>query len=172
MAQQIKKSACNEGDTGDTSSIPGLGGPPGEGNGNPLQYSCLGNPMHRGAWRATVHGVAKSWTRLSDWEHSTQHTEGNPPGCDRRGSTRQVKLDQCLLRGTCPPTPPRDKDCHGRRWTLAFFPLLTSTNSWLIQREWLTAPEAAGQLFERGVHGEASSTCYSFSLSLHIHRGP
>ena len=42
--------------------IPGLGRSPGEGNGNPLQYACLGNPMDRGAWQATVHGVAKSWT--------------------------------------------------------------------------------------------------------------
>ena len=54
-----KASACNAGDLG---SIPGLGRSPGEGNGNPLQYSCLENPMDRGAWRATVHGVAKSWT--------------------------------------------------------------------------------------------------------------
>ena len=45
---------------GDTGSIPGLESFPGEGNGNPLQYSCLGNPMDRGAWRATVYGVAKS----------------------------------------------------------------------------------------------------------------
>ena len=45
--------------TGDTGSIPGLRRSPGEGNGNPLQYSCLGNSMVRGAWRATVHGVAK-----------------------------------------------------------------------------------------------------------------
>ena len=44
---------------GDTSSIPGLGRYPEEGNGNPFHYSCLGNPMDRGAWRATVHGVAK-----------------------------------------------------------------------------------------------------------------
>ena len=44
---------------GDTSSIPGSGRSPGEGNDNPLQYSCLGNPMDRGAWRATVHGAAK-----------------------------------------------------------------------------------------------------------------
>ena len=51
---------------GDLASIPGLGRSPGEGNGNPLQYSCLGNPMDRGAWRATVHGVTKSWTHLSD----------------------------------------------------------------------------------------------------------
>ena len=47
-------------------SIPGLGRSPGEGNGNPLQYSCLGNPMDGGAWRATVHGVTKSQTRLSN----------------------------------------------------------------------------------------------------------
>ena len=45
--------------------IPGLGKSPGEGNGNPLQYSCLENSMDRGAWQATVHGVAKSLTRLS-----------------------------------------------------------------------------------------------------------
>ena len=51
-----KESACNAGDPG---SIPGLGRSPGEGNGNPLQYSCLGNPMDR-AWQATVHGVPKS----------------------------------------------------------------------------------------------------------------
>ena len=46
-------------------SIPGSGRPPGEGHGYPLQYSCLGNPMDRGAWWATVHGVTKSWTRLT-----------------------------------------------------------------------------------------------------------
>ena len=59
-----KVSACNEGDPG---SIPGLGRSPGEGNGNPLQYSCLENPMDGGAWWATVNGVAKSQTRLSDF---------------------------------------------------------------------------------------------------------
>ena len=47
---------------GDPGLIPGLGRSLGEGNGNPLQYSCLGNPMDRGAWWATVHGVTKSWT--------------------------------------------------------------------------------------------------------------
>ena len=50
---------------GDLGSIPGLGRSPGAGNGNPLQYSCLENPTDRGAWWATVHGVAKSRTRLS-----------------------------------------------------------------------------------------------------------
>ena len=52
-----KESACNAGDLG---SIPGLGRSPGEENGNPLQYSCQENPMDRGAWQATVHGVSKS----------------------------------------------------------------------------------------------------------------
>ena len=52
-----KGSACNAGDLG---SIPGLGRSPGEGNGNPLQYSCLENPMDGGAWWATVYGVAES----------------------------------------------------------------------------------------------------------------
>ena len=54
-----KASACNAGDLG---SVPGLGRSPGEGNGNPLQYSCLENPMDRGVWLATVYGVAKSRT--------------------------------------------------------------------------------------------------------------
>ena len=57
-----KASACNAGDLG---SIPGSRRSPGEGNGNPLKYSCLENPMDRGAWWATVHGVTKSRTRLS-----------------------------------------------------------------------------------------------------------
>ena len=57
-----KASAHNAGGLG---SIPGLGRSPGEGNDNPLQYPCLGNPMDQGAWWATVHGVSKSQTRLS-----------------------------------------------------------------------------------------------------------
>ena len=64
LAQRLKASACN---AGDLSLIPGSGGSPGEGNGNPFQYSCLENPMDGGAWWATVHGVAKSQTRLSDF---------------------------------------------------------------------------------------------------------
>ena len=59
-----KESACSAGDSG---SILGSGRSPGEGNGNPLQYSCLENPMDGGAWWATVHGVAKSLTRLNDF---------------------------------------------------------------------------------------------------------
>ena len=61
-----KESACDAGDTGDTGLIPGSGGSPGEGNGNPLQYACLENSMDRGAWWATVLGVTKSQRQLSD----------------------------------------------------------------------------------------------------------
>ena len=61
----LKNLPANAGDTGDLGSIPGSGRSPGVGNGNPLQYSCLENSMDRGAWRATVQGVAKSWTCLS-----------------------------------------------------------------------------------------------------------
>ena len=61
---EVKASACNAGDLG---SISGLGSSPGEGNDNPLQYSCLENPKDGGAWWAPVHGVAKSQTRLSDF---------------------------------------------------------------------------------------------------------
>ena len=64
---EAKVSASNAGDLG---SIPGLGRSPGEGNGNPLQYSCLENPMDGGAWWATVLRVAKSQTRLSDFTYS------------------------------------------------------------------------------------------------------
>ena len=63
---EVKASACN---AGDLSSILGSGRSPGEGNGNPLQYSCLENPMDGGTWWATVHGVVKSRTRLSDLLH-------------------------------------------------------------------------------------------------------
>jgi len=57
-----KESACDAGDT--VGLFPGSGRSPGGGYGNPFQYSCLGSPMDREAWRATVHGVAKSWKRL------------------------------------------------------------------------------------------------------------
>ena len=69
-ALQAQESACNAGDIGDTGSIPGLARSLGEGNGNPLQYSCLVNPINRGAWQVTVHGV----TELDTTEHKA-HTE-------------------------------------------------------------------------------------------------
>ena len=61
-----KVSACSTGDEGHADSIPGPGRSPGEGNGNPLQYSCLENSIGRGTWQAAVHGATKSWTQLSN----------------------------------------------------------------------------------------------------------
>ena len=62
VALVVKNLPVNAGDTRDMGSIPGSGRSPGEGNGHPFKYPCLGNPKDRGAWWATVHGVAKSWT--------------------------------------------------------------------------------------------------------------
>ena len=63
LVAQLKNPPANAGNIG---SIPGSGKTPGEGNGNTLQYSCLRNPMDRGAWRATAHGVTKIWTQVSN----------------------------------------------------------------------------------------------------------
>ena len=60
----VKNPPADAGDISDTGLIPGLGRSSGGGHGNPLQYSCLENPMDRGAWRATVHRMVKSWTQL------------------------------------------------------------------------------------------------------------
>ena len=66
MALVVKNLTANAGDIRDEGSIPGSGRSPGEGQGNPLQYSCPENPMDRGTWWDTVHGVAKSQIRLGD----------------------------------------------------------------------------------------------------------
>ena len=74
----VKNLPSNAVDLRDAGLIPGSGKSPEVGNGNPLQYSCLENPMDRGAWQATVHGVAQSWTRL---RQLSTHTPSNlPPG--------------------------------------------------------------------------------------------
>ena len=66
VALVVKNPPANAGGARDAGSIPGLGKSPGAGSGNPLQYSCLQNPMDREAWQATVHGAAKSQTQLSN----------------------------------------------------------------------------------------------------------
>ena len=72
----VKNLTNDSGDAGDAGLIPGLGRSPGAGNGNRLQCSCLENPMGRGAWWATVHGVAKSQKQLSDQHiHFTKRSE-------------------------------------------------------------------------------------------------
>ena len=82
MALVVRNLPANAGDAG---LIPGSGRSPGDENGNPLQYSCLGNPMDRGAWSATVQGVAKSQTHLSmhacmQTSHQTPLRLGRHPG--------------------------------------------------------------------------------------------
>ena len=67
VAQGVKKPSVITGASGDRDLTLGSGRFPGGGNGNPLQYSCLGNPIGRRAWWVIVHGVAKSWTQLSDF---------------------------------------------------------------------------------------------------------
>ena len=105
-----KESFGNEGDAGDLGLIPGWGRSPGGGNGNPLQYSCLGNPMDRGAWRAAVYRVTQSQTRLkrlSMHAHilETEHKEGcsdqadqtifasKPLPCHLTGCTAGLSMD-------------------------------------------------------------------------------
>ena len=78
-----KESTCNAGDLG---SIPGSGRSPGEGNGNPLQYSCLENPKDGGAWQVTVHRVTKSQTQLSDQAHYSTGCTGGKECCRKCGA--------------------------------------------------------------------------------------
>ena len=90
----------NAGHIRDSSSFPGLGRSPGGGHGNPLQYSCLENPMDRGAWRATVHTVVQSWIRLkrlSTHAHMRQRQFQEPV---QSYATKEYLLarDLCILR--------------------------------------------------------------------------
>ena len=71
----VKNPPTNAGDIRDMGLIPGLGRSPRGGHGNPLQYSCLENPMDRGAWRAMVHGVAKSQTRQKQLKQACTYQE-------------------------------------------------------------------------------------------------
>jgi len=72
--QWVKNPTCNAGDTGDAGSIPGSGRSLEEGNGYPIQYSYLENPMDRGAWWATVHGITKNRTWLKQLSMHSKHT--------------------------------------------------------------------------------------------------
>ena len=95
-----KESACNAEDTG---SIPGSGRPPGEGNGYPLQYSCLENSMNRGAWQSTVHGVAEDWGPWGWSDRTEQLTHTHFPCCFsslcKGGIIQPSKQSQTLRAG-------------------------------------------------------------------------
>ena len=79
VALVVKNPPANAGDVEASGLIPGLGRSPGEGNGNPLQYSCLENPMDRGTRQATVHRITKGWTRLSNLAGTRKHTRAWSP---------------------------------------------------------------------------------------------
>ena len=99
---QVKNPPANAGDTGDTGLIPGSGRSPGGENGSPLQCSCLENPMDRGAWRATVQGVAQSRTRLS--VHSRTHKHIFPPTVHKgplSSTSLPTLVTSCLLYNNC-----------------------------------------------------------------------
>ena len=103
---------------GDLGSIPGSGRSPGEGNGKPLQYFCLENPMDRGAWWATVHGVAKSQAQLSDFHFLSHFLFFKPP------SSKQPKPHHA---GLCPAStllPPLHGSTSGNIWLFSPFPPL------------------------------------------------
>ena len=72
VALVVKSLSANAADVRDAGSIPGSGRSPGGRHSNPLQYSCLENPMDRGAWQATAHGITQSWTRLKQFSKHTQ----------------------------------------------------------------------------------------------------
>ena len=82
----------NAGDAGDSGSVPGSGRSPGVGNGNPLQYSFLGNPMDRGAWWAAVHKVTKSWTRQSHQHIREELIILSQQGLDHTLNSKNVSL--------------------------------------------------------------------------------
>ena len=99
----VKKQPASSGDARDKGSIPGSRRSLGVGNGNPLQYSCLGNPTDRGAWRVTVHGVAKSLTQLSIHTH-TEISDKHPTfqniwlGRELKNSVSESMWVQSLVR--------------------------------------------------------------------------
>ena len=124
VAQSVKYSPANAGDVGDAGSIPGSGRSPGEGNGTPLQHSCLGNPMDRGTWRATVHGVAKSWTKLLTHAHTPgctdepcPQTRSMVPERDPEGSTVPGKATVLSFEAGC-GTVTKSRRLNWMNWEL------------------------------------------------------
>ena len=111
----VKNLPANAGDKRDAGSVPGLGRSPGGGHGNPLQYSCLENHMDRESWWATVHGVAKSWTRVTEHIHMNSEpgkarwlAKGNleemPQISDssyHKGMILSLSSPMCLFTSTC-----------------------------------------------------------------------
>ena len=129
----VKNSPANAVDLRDLDSVPGSGRSPGGGHGNPLQYSCLENPMDRGTWRATVHKVAKSRTQLKrlSMHISGEKVKRNKKGYKRKwgflgGASGKEPACQCkrLKRGErWQPTPVfLPGESHGQRNLMGYSP--------------------------------------------------
>ena len=114
VALGVKNPPAKVGNRRDAGSIPGLGTSPGGGYSNPHQYSCLVNPMDKGAWRATVHGVAKNRTQQSTEAHGhsrcwsrdapSSHGPAAPRGCNQPGLVSAALGSACTRR--CPARTP------------------------------------------------------------------
>ena len=135
----IKNLPANAGDTGDAGLLPGSGRSPGGRHGNPLQYSCLENPMDRGAWRATVHGVPRVEHNRAAKRSAARTWVGLPCGSDSKESARNAgdlgsipglgrspgKGNGNLLQYSCLENP-MDR---GARWATVHW--VTKSQTWL-----------------------------------------
>ena len=162
-------------------SIPGSGRSRGEGNVNPLQYSCLGNPTDRGVWQVTVHGVAKRWTRLSDWALTRllrlvpvtmRSTQGNSdvlkislslapdPSTNQNWGCDYVTIQQCLSI-TVAGQWPKQGHVHRAHARLRFACLLQKCWSWRGQLTILLP------LRGRAVCSQLNHTLYKYFTFIH-----
>ena len=140
MVSVVKNLPANAGDVRDAGSIPALGRSPGGEYGTPLHYSCLENPMDRGAWRATVHRISKSRTWLSDSaQHSTGVNDSSHPTTKRHPGLQGCRnLPGCCLRPSPRPQGRSFPTSHTRgflRWSYSQFinilkPGRTYLSSW------------------------------------------
>ena len=131
VALVVKNLPANAGDKRDASLIPGSGRSPGEGNGILFQYSCWENPRDRGAWRATIHGVAKSHTWLNIW---AQHTSNILPSL----TSLAPSLSLCMcVECMCLPS----SALHGCSWSFlgskptSIVAFVKQWQDWLVTRE-------------------------------------
>ena len=118
VAQTIKSLTANAGDARAMGSIPGMGRFPGEGNGNPLQYSCLGNPTDRGAWWTTVHGVTKRQTHLGTQLNTCTGTDTHTCILIRPAELLSVHSGMKRGRGSSPQEPH-----HPQKYDVSHFPV-------------------------------------------------
>ena len=117
VALVVKNPPAHVGDGRDLGLTPGSRRSPGGGHGNPVQYSCLENPMDRGAWKATIHSVAKSWTWLSEWAH--MHASG--VGVCRAPSAAEPQSVPCLRATPFPLCREDETVSQSFSWWLLLF---------------------------------------------------